>query len=318
MSTYNNGKIYRLNCSDGHYYIGSTTTSLNKRLSSHKSASKTNTMPVYTHIVELGWDNVEMVLVEDYACNTKKELNAREDFYIKKAKDDPKCLNARRSHLTKEEKVELSKQYYQENKVSRAEYDKQYYEEHKEEIIEYHRKYTEQNREQVDAYQAQYRLENAEKRRAYSRQYAKDHPEEKKARRRQHYQENKEHVYQKCKEYNEAHKDEVREYKRKWSRNKRAEGAEDRKKKALARKEATAAKRAHEATVVQCECGGSYRNDRKARHYATHKHTKFLESQNVSKPQNEVVMPDSEPEPAPEPAPKPVTKRPRKIKILDA
>jgi hypothetical protein len=297
---YDNGKIYRILCPDGHFYIGSTVSTLSVRMNTHKQKSKIETSRLYTHVKSNnGWDGVIIELLEEYPCTTARELTAREDYYIRSHKSNPKCLNENRSHVTPEERIEAQKKYY---------------EEHKEEIIEYHRKYTEQNREQVDAYQAQYRLENAEKRRAYSRQYAKDHPEEKKARRRQHYQENKEHVYQKCKEYNEAHKDEVREYKTKWSRNKRAEGAEDRKKKALARKEATAAKRAYEATVVQCECGGSYRNDRKARHYATHKHTKFLESQNVSKPQNEVVMPDSEPEPAP----KPVTKRPRKIKILEA
>lgn len=37
---YNNSKIYKLICDDGHYYIGSTTQKLNHRFNNHKTLSK--------------------------------------------------------------------------------------------------------------------------------------------------------------------------------------------------------------------------------------------------------------------------------------
>jgi predicted GIY-YIG superfamily endonuclease len=63
ISAYKYGQIYKLQCTDGHFYIGSTTKSLAKRLRWHKDASLRGTNRLYTHINSIGWDNVHMSLM---------------------------------------------------------------------------------------------------------------------------------------------------------------------------------------------------------------------------------------------------------------
>ena len=88
---YKNGKIYKLQCDDGHFYIGSTATELHKRFSTHKSSRATSR--VYTHINNIGWHRVRMVLIENFPCKSKLELNRREDEYIGTHLKNEFCLN---------------------------------------------------------------------------------------------------------------------------------------------------------------------------------------------------------------------------------
>jgi predicted GIY-YIG superfamily endonuclease len=97
---YSNGKLYRLVCDDGHFYIGSTTTTLCKRLHEHKKASrhqKKVSSRVYKHINTVGWDNVRIVLIEEVQCANKNELCREENKYIEKELQNPLCLNTNRS-----------------------------------------------------------------------------------------------------------------------------------------------------------------------------------------------------------------------------
>lgn len=115
---YENGQVYKLQCNCGHYYYGSTCLSLDKRLSSHKNQSDYHKdRKVYKHIFDCGWDAVEIVLVEKYPCETKDELIAKEDEYIRKHRDDDKCLNTRIGIRTDEEDREAhrasAERYYQ-------------------------------------------------------------------------------------------------------------------------------------------------------------------------------------------------------------
>ena len=78
------GKIYKLvNNVDSSIYVGSTKTSLPKRFYGHKDTAKRNpTRRVYAHLVPIGWENVRIILIENYICNSKEELVAREQYYI--------------------------------------------------------------------------------------------------------------------------------------------------------------------------------------------------------------------------------------------
>ena len=84
MVNYANGKVYRLvNNVDEKYYIGSTCNSLHKRKNGHKrDAKKFPEQPVYKHLNTVGWENVEIVFIESYCCNSKAELEARERYWI--------------------------------------------------------------------------------------------------------------------------------------------------------------------------------------------------------------------------------------------
>ena len=84
MPDYNNGKIYKLiNSVDDNIYIGSTINQLFKRKMDHKSRSRKNTKRrVYSHPNSIGWENVSIILIEEFSCDNKDQLRRREDYYI--------------------------------------------------------------------------------------------------------------------------------------------------------------------------------------------------------------------------------------------
>ena len=84
MVNYQNGKIYKLvNSVDDKIYVGSTCGNLRLRKSRHKSKSKLEpNRHIYKHLNEIGWDNIDIILIELYQCNSKDELHARERHWI--------------------------------------------------------------------------------------------------------------------------------------------------------------------------------------------------------------------------------------------
>lgn len=280
---YQNGKIYKLVSDDGHYYIGSTTTTLHKRFSAHKSNISKNTgNGNYTYFSSLPIDDIRIELIEKFPCSTKKELREREDYHIHLSLYDSYCLNTYRAFQTDEEKKEYDRLYYYLNKDKAKENMKKYYEENKDKIIEQHREYNEINREKVDAYQAEYRLENAEKRREYTRQYALNHPEQVKESKKQYNQENREKIREYWRNYNnkEENKEKVREMKRRSAQKMKEQRAEqivnEKELKKQAREEKKKSRIEHDRTIVQCSCGGSYQNYQKKRHEESKKHQSFI------------------------------------------
>ena len=134
MSNYQNGTIYKIVCKDPEItecYVGSTT-SHSKRKSRHKSScnnekSKDYNYPVYRYIRDNGgWDNWEFVLLEDYPCRNKKQLNIRERFWFEK-------LGARLNSIYPQRSM---KEWKEENKEKIKERKIKYYEDNKEEILE--------------------------------------------------------------------------------------------------------------------------------------------------------------------------------------
>ena len=120
---YANGKIYQIrNTEDDEVYVGSTCTTLTKRFSNHKSDSnrmkKTN-CHVYKHMNALGVEKFYIELIEDFPCENKTQLTAREGVFIR----DRGTLNMLIAGRT-------PKEYYQNNKViiakkSKVKYDEQ-------------------------------------------------------------------------------------------------------------------------------------------------------------------------------------------------
>ena len=88
---YENGKIYRLiNSTTGESYIGSTTEKLSIRYSKHKylykkyvENNKKFKPGLYTTAVRLFNDGDSKIeLVEEYACESRRELLERERYWI--------------------------------------------------------------------------------------------------------------------------------------------------------------------------------------------------------------------------------------------
>ena len=92
-----NSKIYKLlDTVNDHFYIGSTTNQLSKRLYEHKRASmKAPQRKVYKYFNSIGWDNVKIILIENISVQNRQELIREEYKVIEKFKDEPLCLNSR-------------------------------------------------------------------------------------------------------------------------------------------------------------------------------------------------------------------------------
>jgi hypothetical protein len=156
MSIYQNGTIYKIVCKDKDItdcYVGSTTNH-SKRKSKHKSdcnneKSKFYNFPVYRFIRDNGgWDNWEFVLLEDYPCNKKKQLNIRERYWFEKLNASLNSQYPERSpkeyhkeYYGKTEVKEQQKEYYNrpEVKQHKKEYNKEFY--NRPEVKEYYKEY---------------------------------------------------------------------------------------------------------------------------------------------------------------------------------
>ena len=152
---YQNGKIYELLCLEtDERYIGSCITPLAKRLYNHKHKSNTCASK---QIIDRG--NYEMALIEDYPCDNKNQLTARERFYFDLLPNinryRPMRLETDKEAIAKEER-EYRTEYNLVNKEKIAEYKKMYNDTHREET----KRYMLVNRDRIDEYRKKYRLDN--------------------------------------------------------------------------------------------------------------------------------------------------------------
>jgi hypothetical protein len=156
MERYENSKIYRLVCSDGFFYIGSTCVPLCKRLYRHKDKSKKEPeRKVYKHIINLGWENVKIILIEEFQCKNKDELRRREQEEIDKYKTDEKCLNNKNAYgIDKDRRKNYEKVYYKTQYEAHRDEClvkmKDYYESHRDNILEQRKAHWEANKEEIN------------------------------------------------------------------------------------------------------------------------------------------------------------------------
>ncbi len=95
---YSNGKIYKIICNKTELvYIGSTCATLEQRLKRHayycKSYMEKKSNSFITSIYVIYYNDYKIELIENYPCNSKKELEDREYYYISQFK----CVNSIRS-----------------------------------------------------------------------------------------------------------------------------------------------------------------------------------------------------------------------------
>ena len=129
MPNYQNGKIYRLvsNKTEDVYY-GSTVEKLSVRKSKHKCDKTCISRKLFENDAI-----VTIILVEEFHCNSKMELEARELFYIT---NNP-CINNNKPFISElNYGIEYQKEYREANKESVKEYVKKYYETNKEALLE--------------------------------------------------------------------------------------------------------------------------------------------------------------------------------------
>ena len=141
------GKIYQMVCDDGFFYIGSTKTQLRKRFYHHKHlSSRKPEWKVYKHINQIGWDKVNIQLIEEYPCKSKQDLFIREYEHIKQHCNNDKCLN---TMLGTFDKLEYVKQYSIDNKERLKQKSKEYYAKNREQILEKKQEYINNHKEEI-------------------------------------------------------------------------------------------------------------------------------------------------------------------------
>lgn len=173
-------------------YYGSTTQTLNKRWSKHKSDIKNINNKKYVCkcseiLLKYGVENCKCEIIEQYPCNNIKELNEREQYYIQ----NNKCVN-RQFSKTLEDIKNRQKKYYNDNK----------------DIILYKTKeYNDENKDNISKQKKIYYSTNKEKIKEKTKEYYKNN----KDKRHEYLEKNKKIIAEKMKKYNEEHKEELKE-----------------------------------------------------------------------------------------------------------
>ena len=151
MPDYSLSKIYKLvSNKTSDIYIGSCLMRLSTRLSCHKQKDNTCVSK------KLFIDNaiITIVLIENFPCNTKNELKARELFHI----TTNNCININKPFVC-EIPFGDRKEY---DKI----YNKEYYTNHKQEAKKYYQDNVEQVKEQVKEYRETHKNQIKTQRRA--------------------------------------------------------------------------------------------------------------------------------------------------------
>ncbi len=172
VRNYGNGKVHKIepitDHEEGEVYVGSTTKKyLSQRMDKHRSGYKAwqngsiSKVMVYDLFAKYGIDNCQMILIENFPCESNDELRARETHFVKTIA----CIN---KHIPKRSKAEYRKdninyitsqkhQYYMNNKETIALKGKQYRDENKEVLIGNSVIYRAKTKEQKQDYDRIYR-----------------------------------------------------------------------------------------------------------------------------------------------------------------
>jgi hypothetical protein len=288
MVKYDKSTIYKICCKDPEItdiYVGSTTN-FSRRKACHKSNcnnenDKSHNLKVYKTIRDFGgWDNWDMVEVERYCATDKKDLHARERFWLEELgatlnKNIPTQSQVEYYAKNKEKYAEYQVEYYVKNKEKYAEYQSEYYAKNKEKRVEYQTEYHAKNKEKYTEYQTEYRAKNKEK---YVEYYAKN-----KEKYVEYYAKNKEKRVEYQTEYYAKNKEKYAEYHAK-NKEKYAEyQAEYRAKNKEKMVEYQAEYRAKNKEKVHCECGSKVNRTSLSIHLKSKKHqNKMVEKHSES------------------------------------
>jgi hypothetical protein len=207
-------------------------------------AQRKTSVSLYHKFKELGADLFYIELIEEYPCNSKQELLAREGYYIRDRGTINKQI-AGRSH----------KQYYQEHKEHYAEQGKQRYETNKDKILAQHKEYAERNKEHIAQKKKEYYETNKDKIAEYKKQW---------------HVENQAHVLEKVRLWRENNKEKAKEtHKQYYEKNKERISERDKANYETRLKKLQ--------VMVRCECGLDCQKQSMRLHLRSKKHEELME-----------------------------------------
>jgi len=153
MINYQNGKIYKIVCNKtGLIYIGSTTKRLLcQRLTAHKAdynRYKKRKHHYMTSFKILENNDYNIILLEEFPCESKDQLHARERYYIESIECVNKFIPTRTNKEYREDNKDKIKEYYENNKDKIKEHRKIYVENNKDKISDNKKEYYKNHKEQ--------------------------------------------------------------------------------------------------------------------------------------------------------------------------
>jgi hypothetical protein len=222
---YSKSCIYKLlhkeDFNNENIYVGSTTNFIQRKKCHKQTCNNTNdkcyNMNLYQHIRENGgWENWCMIQIEPFSCNSKKELEARERYWIETLKSKLNCVIPTRTQReyydnNKDVILKFRKQYYDDNKNKIAEYKKKYNHKNADKITEYHKKYYDDNKDKIKEENKKYYDENADKIKKYQKKYREINADKKKEYNKQYHKQNADKLLKEKKQYYDDNKDKIAE-----------------------------------------------------------------------------------------------------------
>ena len=136
MNKFHNSKIYRIvNDVNGMTYYGSTTQTLSRRMTNHRTRCKNKIYKTYQLFGNI--EDCKIFLIENFPCENKEQLEKRERHYI----ENNECIN---KYIPSRSR----KEWYVDNKTA---------------IIKKQRQYRLENKPIIVEKNKQYKLDNIEK-----------------------------------------------------------------------------------------------------------------------------------------------------------
>ena len=150
MVNYQEGKMYKIvSFQTDKIYVGSTCDkSLASRMSRHRCHFKRYLKDEHNYITSfeiLKYDDAQIILIENFPCNSRDELLARERYHIEQNKEI--VINKMKKPYTSDD----------EEKQRIKNYQQKYYENNKEKLKENVKKNVEKNIDKIKEYQRQYK-----------------------------------------------------------------------------------------------------------------------------------------------------------------
>ena len=183
------GYIYKLTSkkeNDDRFYFGSTDD-IDKRMFEHKKV-KLFGRKSKDWFKEIGWENINCLIIKEFDDISRKELRKVEDAeIIKYLHIDPNCLNMNKAFTTKEERKEQIKKYREKNRIEIKKRKKEYYENNQNEI----KKYLEDNKDKIKERNKKYIENNKDKIKERNKKYIENNKDKIKERNKNYRENNK-------------------------------------------------------------------------------------------------------------------------------
>lgn len=177
MADYSKAKIYQIkNTINDDIYVGSTCAPLATRMTKHKyNGTRDKGHALFNLFAEHGVDKFYIELIEEYPCNTKQDLLAREGHYIRERGTINKRIAGRTRtqwhEEHKEEQATKNKEWYTAHREERKLKNKEYREANKEYLKEKSKEYKEANKDRIAEYKKQWADDNKERLQAKHAEY---------------------------------------------------------------------------------------------------------------------------------------------------